>query len=418
LATYCFSFLFIYFDFSLFSLPDKSTRSIMNPRPDSNLRRARSATGREQPTIHGENEQSAAEERFQRLERMIEMQTETQTQMSAQLQTLTAMMQQVLTPAQAQFPTPEVAATRIKTEVSTPVPTAAGNQTLTAIPAAMHVYAQTPAQTTATVPAQNPIGVPRIASADYFSGERDKLESFLDKCFYQFEAHPAYFSNERAKVMFAAGCFTGKASSWFSGLLREKSALLDNFRTFAETLETKFGDKIPRVLARERLLDLCQTSSVQEFADELTSLNRHAKCDGEMLGMLFRCNLKDEIRHELTRSRFDGTLEELVEEATWIEAYLHQKPQSASQPPAPSSPFRPTNTPKQPHRDPRECSFCGKEGHLVGNCFTRLNQLKPSQPSGTPAARSNSARRPRPRVNAALLSAQTVPSDQGKGHAQ
>jgi hypothetical protein len=401
---------------------------MMNLRPDPSLRRARSATGREQPVIHGENEQSAAEERLQRLERMIEiqaeaqaeLQTQIQQQMSTQLQTIQTMMQQVLVPAQAQFPTPEVAATRIKTEVSAPVPSATWNPTPTPMPTTMHAQAQPPAQTIAPVPTQYFGGVPRIADADYFSGERDKLRTFLAKCRYQFRTYPSHFVNEQAKVTYAASGFGGEAFLWYDQLSCEESPLLDNFKGFAEALEARFGNFIPRERAEDLLFTMHQTASVHAFAEEFKSISKHVPWSDMALNAMFRNGLKNEIRHELAKEEFTGTFGDYVSKASTIEQQLLflRKSQDASQPAARSPPSRPTGVEKQPHRDPRECSFCGKEGHLVGNCFTRLNQLKPSHPSGTPMARNNSARRPRPRVNAASLSAQTVPSDQGKEYAQ
>jgi hypothetical protein len=96
--------------------------------------------------------------------------------------------------------------------------------------------------------------LPAVAPPPLFSGERDRLEDFLDRCRHIFLTSPGAFIQESQKVLYASVYLADPVYAWFRPILRAYEASRTpnsqtatppeflSFNTFSQTLMSMYGD--------------------------------------------------------------------------------------------------------------------------------------------------------------------------------
>ena len=268
---------------------------------------------------------------------------------------------------------------------------------------------------------------PKVASPEYYEGQRTKLSTFITQVTMVIVLQPTRFATEVAKVLYMGSYLRGTAFLWFQPYVtaEPQPGFMSDFKEFCKELRHTFGDPDEVATAERQLYALRQRGSVTSY---LADFMRHAvliKWNDEAKAAQFYRGLKDSIKDELSRIGRPSTLKGLEEAAIRIDTRLFERvvergerttvtgssvgnpnrftpgsnPGSNSQRPtitktaytAPQEHFRATFpnslerltkrgklTPSeyQRRRDNDLCLYCGEKGHQVVNCPANMGRTR------------------------------------------
>jgi hypothetical protein len=169
---------------------------------------------------------------------------------------------------------------------------------------------------------------PTSAPPPMFSGERDRLEHFLDRCRHIFLSSPNAFTQEPQKVLFASGYLAGPAYMWFRPILLayETSVLpgsqtptppeFTSFRKFSQTLMSMYGDPDLEGTMFDELQALTQTTTAAAYAADFRRIIAYIPWQPECFMIFFKKGLRPSVKNLIVGDNFRATtLDELIAQA-------------------------------------------------------------------------------------------------------
>ena len=268
---------------------------------------------------------------------------------------------------------------------------------------------------------------PKVASPEFFSGQRNKLSTFLTQVSMVIALQPARFPSEMTKILYAGSFLRDTAFLWFQPfvVLQPPPLFMQGFEAFCTELRKTFGDPDEVGSAERQLYLLRQRTSVSSYLADFTRLSVLVKWNSEAKAAQFYRGLKDNLKDELARGKKWESLTELQETSLRIDARLFERqiergdrsaipgylPPAFRARPLPTvgrprppfdsehslsanlhtiSPPRPppsrtlTNRGKltpaeyQRRKDLALCLYCGDKGHAVLNCPIASPSRRPS----------------------------------------
>lgn len=147
-----------------------------------------------------------------------------------------------------------------------------------------------------------------VRSPEPFRGDDpSRLRPFLAQCRMMFKANPRKFTNERAKVLFAASYLESVAHAWFEPFLFDDNEndhpFLSSFTLFEEELNSLFGDPNAELTA-ERKLNKLHMKEIHQVAKYITLFRQYQNqinWDEKALMFRFRQGLAERILDELSK---------------------------------------------------------------------------------------------------------------------
>lgn len=250
---------------------------------------------------------------------------------------------------------------------------------------------------------------PKVASPEYFTGQRHKLTTFITQVTMVIALQSSRFTTETAKIIYAGSFLRDTAFLWFQPYVaaNPKPAFMLDFELFCSELRKTFGDPDEVSTAERQLYALKQRGSVTTYVADFM---RHAvivKWNDDAKAAQFYRGLKDVIKDELSRTGKPSALAKLQEAAIRIDTRLFERivekgeRHSAVNTTQPRFAPRTTNYPQaQPAHRPTEnfrafgerdspqltrkgkltpaeyqrrkennlCLYCGDKGHQVLKC--------------------------------------------------
>jgi Retrotransposon gag protein len=210
--------------------------------------------------------------------------------------------------------------------------------------------------------------LPAVAPPPLFSGERDRLEDFLDRCRHIFLTSPAAFAQEPQKVLYASVYLAGPVYTWFRPILRAYEASRApnsqtptppeflSFHAFSQTLMSMYGDPDLEGTMFEELLVLTQTTTAAAYAAEFRRIIAYIPWPPECFMTFFKKGLRPSVKNLIVGDNLRATtLDELVAQAIkWDNRIIEDMARKRSSAPtwrnsnpvvAPRAPWqRPTTT--------------------------------------------------------------------------
>lgn len=273
---------------------------------------------------------------------------------------------------------------------------------------------------------------PKVSSPEYFSGQRNKVTTFITQVRMVIGLQPSRFPTENSKVLYAGSYLRDTAFLWFQPYVAAETppAWLNDFNLFCKELRSMFGDPDEVATAERQLYSLRQRGSASAYVADFTRYAAVVNWNDEALCAQFYRGLKDPIKDELARSSkpkdlkaykdiavridtrlFERHLEKDRATKTYSTTYNTRSPYRQASPAitttraTTTTSFRPrTSTPERDHlsavvstirgRISREeyerrrkhnlCLYCGQSGHVVAKC--------PVAPPYRPSSKSNHKR--------------------------
>ena len=294
-------------------------------------------------------------------------------------------------------------------------------------PAHMRGVSLAPTHTTTS---SGRVSEPKIASPEYYNGQRSKLPSFITQVTMVITLQPTRFPNETSKVIYAGSFLRDTAFLWFQPYVtaEPQPAFMLSFKEFCKELQSTFGDPDEVATAERQLYALRQKGSVTSYLAEFMRYAVLVKWNDEAKAAQFYRGLKDGIKDELSRVGRPTSLKDLESAAIRIDTRLferlvekgerststdvisnqsrftprtltfvprqstftksqttYSRPSNSLQATFPVSPDRLTRRGKltpaeyQRRKDDNLCLYCGDKGHQVLKCPL----APPAQPSQT-----------------------------------
>jgi len=102
--------------------------------------------------------------------------------------------------------------------------------------------------------------VPKLNEPDNFDGTRSKLTKFTTWLALVFSSDPTRYSNDAAKVTYAASFLTGNATDWFEPHLNKTTGTIDfaTYEAFSTALKNAYNDPDAYATAERKLQNLRQ----------------------------------------------------------------------------------------------------------------------------------------------------------------
>ena len=166
---------------------------------------------------------------------------------------------------------------------------------------------------------------PDARAPDRFSGiDRSKLQSFLAACRTVFLYHPGKFTNDRAKVLYAASYLDGVAASWFEPNLFKtpEPDILSSYSIFEEKLKSMFGEPNEEAAAERKLQNLRMSSHhrVAHYITDFLQLASKVRWNEYAKMAQFRKGLSDRIKDFLVlKDKIPDDLEGLMDVALQLD---------------------------------------------------------------------------------------------------
>ena len=168
---------------------------------------------------------------------------------------------------------------------------------------------------------------PKVASPEHFTGQRNKLKTFLTQVTMVITLQPSRFTTETSKVFYTGSYLRDTALLWFQPYVtaNPQPAFMSNFNLFQQELQAIFGDPDEIGTAERQLYALQQRGSVTSYLTEFQRLTSIIKWNDEAKSAQFYRGLKDIIKDELARSGKPRDLKELQEAAIRIDTRLFER---------------------------------------------------------------------------------------------
>lgn len=168
---------------------------------------------------------------------------------------------------------------------------------------------------------------PKVASPEYYSGQRSKLNPFITQVTMVIILQPSRFQSEEAKILYAGSFLRDTAFLWFQPFVTAdpKPDFMTNFQLFCKELQQTFGDPDAEASAERQLYNLKQKGSVTSY---LADFNRYAvlvKWNDEAKAAQFYRGLKDPIKDELIRAGRPHNLKEMQDTAIRIDSRFFER---------------------------------------------------------------------------------------------
>ena len=190
-------------------------------------------------------------------------------------------------------------------------------------PAPMRGVSLVPTHLTTTT-SSGRISEPKIASPEYYGGQRNKLASFITQVTMVMSLQPSRFPTELSKVIYAGFFLRDTAFLWFQPYVtaEPQPSFMLSFKGFCKELQMTFGDPDEVATAEQQLYALRQKGSVASY---LTDFMRHAvlvKWNDEAKAAR---GLKDAIKDELSRVGRPTNLKDLEAASIRIDTRLFER---------------------------------------------------------------------------------------------
>lgn len=256
---------------------------------------------------------------------------------------------------------------------------------------------------------------PKVSSPEYFSGQRNKVTTFITQVRMVIGLQPSRFPTENSKVLYAGSFLRDTAFLWFQPYVASDHppAWLNDFNLFCKELRSMFGDPDEVATAERQLYNLRQRGSASAYVADFTRFAAVVNWNDEALCAQFYRGLKDPIKDELARTDKPKDLKAYKETAVRIDTRLFERHNekdrsvkttsfTSTRPVTTGAPVRTTFTkststfgprfrsqsPEREHlaavvstirgRISREeydrrrknnlCLYCGEKGHMVVKC--------------------------------------------------
>ena len=255
---------------------------------------------------------------------------------------------------------------------------------------------------------------PKVASPEYFHGQRNKLATFITQVTMVITLQATRFPSEVSKVLYAGSFLRDTAFLWFQPYVTAdpQPTFMTDFKEFCRELKNTFGDPDEIATAERQLYALRQKGSVTSYMAEFMRFAVLVKWNDEAKAAQFYRGLKDGIKDELSRVGKPSTLKELEDVAIRIDTRLFERQVERGErtsftnytsstptrfPPRPASTFTKTQTTYtkpsenlraafqptsdkttrqgkltpaeyQRRKDNNLCLYCGDKGHQVIKC--------------------------------------------------
>ena len=241
---------------------------------------------------------------------------------------------------------------------------------------------------------------PKVASPEFFSGNRKKARFFLLQLKNVFLAQPERFSSDNNRVAYAISFLRDVAFEWISPYLETNSMMLTSFEAFEEAFNIAFSDVDRRRNSEKELLSLKQGKRpVSALVSEFQRLAFETKMNADALFPLFYQTLNEDVKDELCKCERPETIDEYYRLAIRIDDRLFErrKEKRLNLPPTFQRTFlsRPSPTPSEStamivdnvqRRGPLSksekerrikedlCMYCGAKDHKVLTCPVKPNK--------------------------------------------
>lgn len=168
---------------------------------------------------------------------------------------------------------------------------------------------------------------PKVSSPEYFSGQRNKVTTFITQVKMVIGLQPSRFPTENSKVLYAASYLRDTAFLWFQPYLAAENppAWLDDFNAFCKELRAMFGDPDEVATAERHLYNLRQRGSASSYVADFTRYAAIVSWKDEALCAQFYRGLKDTIKDELARTEKPKDLKTLKDIAVRIDTRLFER---------------------------------------------------------------------------------------------
>ena len=166
----------------------------------------------------------------------------------------------------------------------------------------------------------------KINAPERFSGDKEKLETFIIQLRLCFGFWKANFSSESSKVLYAASLMRGPPAEWMSSHLKifleedDPSNLADvdrkifkSFEYFSGKLRKLFGDPDAMRTNARKIQLLRQTGSIQEYTAKFMALAGMLEWDDDALKAIYYKGLKDQVKDELSKEEISDVMDKLVD---------------------------------------------------------------------------------------------------------
>jgi hypothetical protein len=173
----------------------------------------------------------------------------------------------------------------------------------------------------------------KVATPDYFYGERNKLEEWL----LQFDLYFTFQGSEvkdDQQVTLVATYMRGAALAWIKPAIIKYMAgeapadvetWMEDFDEFKKKIRVVFGSKSDVNIAIRNIQTLKQTRSVADYANQFQQYSLLTEWDDKALMTMFRQGLKNDVKIELMRSGASlETLNDVIDEAIDIDTRLYE----------------------------------------------------------------------------------------------
>lgn len=156
-----------------------------------------------------------------------------------------------------------------------------------------------------------------------FSGKPRQLQPCLTYCRVKLIADGTI--DEAQKAGFLASLLRGPALSWLASQIEKDESILSDYDELVAQLKAKYkvDETAEKLLAAKQLAGLYQKGSVQDYATRFCDLAEAAGIPPETKAAFFTKGLKQKVREALITGDNADTFDEIVAEASRIDANFY-----------------------------------------------------------------------------------------------
>ena len=245
---------------------------------------------------------------------------------------------------------------------------------------------------------------PKVASPEFFVGNRKRSRAFLLQLRNVFRAQPERFTTDSIKVTYAISFLRDIAFDWVAPFIEGNHHMLDDYLNFEANFVLAFGDTDRKHLAERELLLLRQGwRSASALVSDFQRLAMEVQWTDDSLFPLFYQSLSDEVKDEICKLDRPATIEEYYSLAVRIDNRLFERrnekklsyyprpvvikseavSSSHDDPDAmvigstrPQGPLSPKE--RQRRFQDQLCLYCGSSSHKVNLCPVRPQGIRNS----------------------------------------